>query len=405
MTDLGQVAGARPIGPPLRIGLPAIILCVVAFAYAWLAVPLTLVPHEGLLNRLGTPTGNDFLAFYSAALSSWAPAATDIYDLSRLFPLEDSVSGTSIHLPFPYPPSILLYVAPLAAMNYLPALYFWIGATTAPFVLIVRKMSGLAAPVILLAPPLVQNAIDGQNGALTASLFAGGLVLLGNRRPLLAGVLFGLLSYKPQAFILIPICLLAAREYRALTSLFLTCCCLLLASILAFGIAIWWKFIAFMPQQLAFVLDGRLPVTRCATMFLLVFHATGSLALANIAQAGATLAAWALVGWTWRRTDAIFPRALAFCVAMPLSTPYMFEYDLAVWTLPAAILLGRLWRGEGRLLDWASLSLLWLLPPLIWFTSSAAQHLSALALLPLAAYAISTVKRETASTLRQINAC
>jgi hypothetical protein len=395
-------ASSKPFGPPLQRGLPLIFLCGLALAYAYVAIPATLTPHMGLLNATYAPVGNDFLAFYSAALLAWRHSPADVFDLSRLFPFQDALSGTRAHFPFPYPPHFLLFLAPLASMPYLPALYIWIAATTAPFVFIVRKLSGLPAPLILLAPPLIQNAIDGQNGALTASLFAGGLMLLAGRRPALAGVVFGLLTFKPQVFFLIPICLLAARQYRALAALLTTGVFLLLCSIVAFGVDIWWKFFEYLPQQMSFVLAGRLPVTRCPTMFALVLQATGNLAFADVAQAISTMAAWALVAWSWRRTSAMFPRALAFCVAMPLSTPYMLEYDLAVWALPGAILSMRLWRGEGKAPDWLAAAALCFMPPLIWLMSLPGLNYSAIAVLALTPYVIWSVARESIPPARTI---
>jgi hypothetical protein len=149
----------------------------------------------------------------------------------------------------------------------------------------------------------------------------------------------------------------------------------------------------YLPQQMSFILAGRLPAARCPTLFVLVLHATGNLAFADIVQAGSTLAAWTLVAWSWRRTSAIFPRALAFCVAMPLSTPYMLEYDLAVWTLPGAILMMRLWRGEGKTPDWLAAAALCLMPPLIWLMSLA--DLSFSAVVALTPYVIWSVARES----------
>jgi Glycosyltransferase family 87 len=173
VTEIVDRANSKPFGPPLHRGLPLILLCGLALAYAYVAIPATLIPHMGALNASYAPAGNDFLAFYSAALLAWGHSPADVFDLSRLFPFQDALSGTKAHFPFPYPPHFLLFLAPLASMPYLPALYIWIAATTAPFVLIVKKLSGLPTLFILLAPPLIQNAIDGQNGALTALLFAG----------------------------------------------------------------------------------------------------------------------------------------------------------------------------------------------------------------------------------------
>jgi Glycosyltransferase family 87 len=353
----------------------------------------------GSLSYHGGPVGNDFLAFYSAAVLAWDHSAAEIYDLARLYAFQDALSGTATHLPFPYPPQFLLYLAPLTTIAYLPALYLWIVATSAPFVLIVRKLSGLALPLVALAPPLIQNAIDGQNGALTASLFAGGLLLLANRRPALAGILFGLLSYKPQVFLLIPLCLLAARQYRALGALIVTGIVLLTASLAIFGAETWWKFLEVLPQQTSYLLAGRLPIARCPTVFAAIFEASGDVFWAKAAQGLSTLAAWTLVFWSWRKSDAFFPRAVAFCVALPLSTPYLLEYDLAIWALPASILLGRLWRGEGARPDWAALALFWLSPPLIWLSSLTPWRVSVLPVLALAPYAIWCVRRERLSGL------
>jgi hypothetical protein len=82
---------------------------------------------------------------------------------------------------------------------------------------------------------------------------------------------------------------------------------------------------------------------------------------------------------------------------MPLSTPYMLEYDLAVWTLPAAILMMRCWRGDGRAADWGALPILWLLPPVTWLASQANINFAALIVLALVPYVVWTVRRESNS--------
>ena len=76
-------------------------------------------------------------------------------------------------------------------------------------------MPGQGALLLALAAPAVFiNAVGGQNSTWTAALFGSGLSLL-ERRPLLAGGLLGLLIYKPQLGLLIPVALLAGRHWRA----------------------------------------------------------------------------------------------------------------------------------------------------------------------------------------------
>src|SRR5436309_2254785 len=63
-------------------------------------------------------------------------------------------------------------------------------------------------------PAVFVNLGHGHNGFLTAALLGGALVLL-DRRPIVAGVLFGLMAYKPQFGLMIPLVLIATGRWRA----------------------------------------------------------------------------------------------------------------------------------------------------------------------------------------------
>src|ERR1700744_2183526 len=81
-------------------------------------------------------------------------------------------------------------------------------------------LAGLAAPAAYV------NAMSGQNGAFTAALMGGGILLL-EKRPLMAGTLLGALCIKPHLALLVPIALAAGGHWRAffaagLTALALT---------------------------------------------------------------------------------------------------------------------------------------------------------------------------------------
>jgi len=80
---------------------------------------------------------------------------------------------------------------------------------------------------------------------LTASLFGAALLFL-ERRPVLAGVFFGCVTYKPQFGILVPLALVAFRQWRALVSAGVTAAFLASASIAVFGTDVW----SALPQQL-----------------------------------------------------------------------------------------------------------------------------------------------------------
>jgi arabinofuranan 3-O-arabinosyltransferase len=93
----------------------------------------------------------------------------------------------------------------------------------------------------LATPALFINAISGQNGAWSAALLGGGLCLL-ERQPVVAGILFGMFVYKPHLGLLIPVALIAGRQWRVLIAAGTTAFVLVATSVLLFGIDMWADF-------------------------------------------------------------------------------------------------------------------------------------------------------------------
>ena len=72
---------------------------------------------------------------------------------------------------------------------------------------------------------------------------AGALLQL-DRRPIVAGILIGLLAYKPQFGLLIPLVLIAGGHWRAFAAAAATVAVLALAVTFAFGVDVWTAFLA-----------------------------------------------------------------------------------------------------------------------------------------------------------------
>ncbi len=101
-----------------------------------------------------------------------------------------------------YPPFTLLLLRPLGGLPYFAALALWTAGLFAVFAGVTLSQvpperRGAALVALALAPACLINAVGGQNGFLTAALLLGGLLAL-DRRPILAGILFGLLTWKPH---------------------------------------------------------------------------------------------------------------------------------------------------------------------------------------------------------------
>jgi hypothetical protein len=114
-----------------------------------------------------------------------------------------------------YPPHFLLLAIPFSKLPLVVGFLVW-NFSTGALLWIVLRAGRLPAPyafAVVFSPAALENAFDGQNGALITAALAGGL-LLAERRPVAAGALLGLLTIKPQLGLLVPICLLARRDFR-----------------------------------------------------------------------------------------------------------------------------------------------------------------------------------------------
>jgi alpha-1,2-mannosyltransferase len=261
-----------------------------------------------------------------------------------------------------YPPHVLLLTWPLALMPYLTAylVYTVLGLTL--YLVVVSDGERRADHLLLLtlAPATIVNIWCGQVGFLVAALLAGGLLQL-DRRPTLAGVLFGLLTIKPQLGLWIPLMLVLTGRWRTIAAAIVTIMVLCAATTLAFGPEIWGAYVNdAMPVQSGFLLR---PVehwmVHVPTAFMTVRIAGLPLADAIMAQALLSAAAIAGVVWTfWRRRDPLLSNAL-FITATFAVTPYAFNYDMVVLGFVAITLIKR---PDNEPLDHWLLLAVWTVP-------------------------------------------
>ncbi|MBA2588781.1 MAG: DUF2029 domain-containing protein, partial [Alphaproteobacteria bacterium] len=212
--------------------------------YVCCGVFLGLTAH-GVNDYAGRPLGTDFSNVYAAGVATIHGDATAPFNILRQEQTEQAIFGKATQLyGWHYPPFFLLVAAALARLPYIPALILWQAGTLMLYLgsvrLLLRKSAApwLSAdrlgPILALGFTAVfVNATHGQNGFLTAALFASGLALL-DERPVVAGMLFGLLCYKPQFAVVIPLVLAATGRWRAFSAA--------AATVLAAGATVTWMF-------------------------------------------------------------------------------------------------------------------------------------------------------------------
>ncbi len=338
-----------------------------ALAYFLRGAPANLlVWGPGYENAVGTIAGNDFIAFYAAAEMVMEGAAAETYDPVLHTATVESVIGIEGVIPWRYPPTFLMLVAPLAFLPYLPAMWVWLGLITGALALAIHRIAPhpLAPFLALIYPGAAHSLISGQNGSLSAALIAGGLYNL-EKRPVLAGCILGLLSYKPHLGIVLPVCLLAGGHFRSFLAMAATVVALAVLSALALGLDTWIAFAEKIPGQVAYLSEGVMNWKRIPTVYVAVTQATSSETAAMLTQLIVGAVAVAICGWIWWRCSDAPARAMAMTAAILLAAPQIYEYDMAILAVPVAYLAWEAWRGGLTRSTALALAVLWAAPLMV----------------------------------------
>ena len=340
----GARGAAAPLSRPVELICFALIVAHAVYLGASYLQGIWIITPDGG----GVPT--DFVGVWAAGRLVLEGHAAAVYD----WPVHKAMEVTALGHPFAgyfgwhYPPTFLFVAAALSLMPYAAAYALWAFATFPTYLVAMRGIVGDRTGYFLAAafPAVLCNFIDGQNGFLSAALFGGTLVLL-PRRPLLAGVLLGLLTYKPHLGLLFPLVLAASGRWRTFASAGATAALIAAASWAAFGSEAWQAFIGNVGHTSeAFLSDGWADWAKLQTAFGLVRTLGAPEWLAWTAQIAVALIVAGAVTALWRSRAAYEIKAAALGVGALLATPYLYTYDLVVLAVPLAYLF-KLGRAHG----------------------------------------------------------
>jgi alpha-1,2-mannosyltransferase len=335
------------------------------------SIASALTTRHGLTDIWGKPIGSDFVTFWAASKLVRSGGPVGVYSISKLYEVEKAIIGANIlRLPWFYPPFSLLLVFPLSFLPYVASFALWICVTFWGYLKVVKRIapSRLTAWLLLAFPGVVANLYYGQNGYLSGLLLGGGLLLL-DSHPLVGGFLLGMLSYKPQLALLIPIALVAGRRWQALAGAAITSAALVLVSFASLGYDTWAAFWNTIPLVRVYF-DNKDYWSKMPTVFASVRLMGASFPVAMLIQGVVTLSIFGAVSWVWQRRGPLVWQGAILTVGIFLAPPYAYEYDLALLGLAFAwlgweeVTQGRLY-GQGFLiLCWMGLSLVTFVRPL-----------------------------------------
>ena len=305
---------------------------------------IVIVVSHGLIGpREPPPATTDFGSFYAAGRLVDAGTPALAYDQAAHLASEEQLAGAGLrYIYFYYPPVYLLLCAVLAWLPYLLSFVAFQAITLSACLLTIRAILRETRWTTLLPliafPPAFWAMGLGQNAFLTAALF-GMAALLIDRRPVLAGLLFGAICYKPHFGLLIPVALVAGCHWRTFATAAATVLSLCGVSVLLFGWNTWGAYLTAFAGSHTVYATGTLDFAA----FVSPFGAARALGVppvpAYAVQLAATLLAAAAVGVAWHRRLSLPVRAAILTAATPVAVPVALIYDLLLSAVAMAWLV------------------------------------------------------------------
>ena len=383
-----MATSARPPAPIVQTVYLAFTLAAAGLLLALLVLDLKLAIEQSfpkfILDSAGFQVGRDFLNTWMGGKSAFSGGPAAWFDFHVYNDAVRKVTGDPDLPPvfWSYPPHILPFIWPFGLFAYLPAYVLWclIGLALYVRASFAGGVDRKFWPFLVVAPAVIVNVFLGQNGFLTAALLIGGLANL-DRRPIVAGILFGILTIKPQFGLLLPVMLVLTGRWRVIASAVVTAVALVAATALWFGADIWIEYVQKVVPQQHWVLitagNNGWPIVSSAFVNARLIGLSDDWAWA--VQAVSSCCALAAVVWTfWRRRDPVLSQALLVSATF-LFSPWMLNYDMVVFGWVVALLRAR---ADETFADHALSLLVWALPVLM-FPFGFAHLPIALVVLPL----------------------
>ncbi|MEM8772537.1 MAG: glycosyltransferase family 87 protein [Pseudomonadota bacterium] len=298
----------------LRLGLAATAILTVWFAMHF---PRLFLPDV---------SGQDYAAFFAAARAAATGLNGNLYD-PVVF--QDAV-GAETTLLWLYPPPMLFFLAPFGLLTPgVMKLAFAFAGAGLVYGLFRRTGGGALFGVLgVLSPASFAALYVGQISAFFACLLAGGLASA-TKKPVLAGVCFGILTLKPTYGLMVIPFLIATRAWKAIAAAIATSVLMIVLSAIVFGFEMWRDFFAslFEGVHAAYYQSGGHPgrITLSDAIKAAGLPSPPALVLYGPLLAIATAGLFAIAKHAPR------PLLIAYAlVASAVVSPYFFVYDYII---------------------------------------------------------------------------
>lgn len=332
---------------PRRLRAQAIVLalCLWGVCAADYATP-------GIFDRAGNIKFQDFLQFPVSARLITQGRSADLYNDQVLAGAIRAIVGrdTKVSLQYFYGPQVALPFIPLATLPFLAQAAIWVALSLLVYFACVylvwkncsalRPHAALIALAALAFPPLFHFFVRGQLSAVVLLCFTLAYLAFQARREWLAGIALGLLVFKPQFLVAIPLLLLFAKAWKPLAGLAISASAQIALTYLFFGPAVMRVYFNMLLHS------ASQPATTELSLSPIQMHSLRAFwelllpwpLLVSALYVLSSAVVIALAALIWRSASPLSLRFSALIFAAVLVNPHLYIYDLLVLA-PALLLL------------------------------------------------------------------
>jgi len=142
--------------------------------------------------------------------------------------------------------------------------------------------------------------------------------------------MFGLLAFKPQFGLLVPVALAAGGCWRSLGVATAAVAILILVTLALFGVSVWTGFLHGTVLTRAILDQELVPYYKMQSVFAGCRLIGLSLPVAYGLQLIGSISAALCVAWVWRCGKKQALKNAALVAAVPLASPFFLDYDLLI---------------------------------------------------------------------------
>lgn len=278
--------------------------------------------------------GRDFINFWSGGHAVLDGKVKNLYDLEQyrnylLVNFKPPLNNYN----FSYPPHSLLFFSIFGALPYIWGLALWTFGALAFAYFSCRQwaLQWQNVMVVTIGPAAIIAVFSGQTGIWLVAIWMMSLALL-DERPIISGILIGVLTIKPQIGVLLAIYLICGGYWKVISSTIITTLILIGVSIVFFGIQPWLSFIQeTMPHQSKIIaVDYGIFDHMVHTPFKWVINLRMNVSVAWILQSIYMVSAIAIMIWASLRAVDRRLQLAVLSVLTFLFSPYMVIYDMTL---------------------------------------------------------------------------